>query len=1320
MPVDGPLPGTGVQHDINADADRCFRARSPRNWRLQSLEGTDDYGFDYQVQTTPNQQATDIFRIQLKGTRSPTITADKAYITIALKASTVRYYDRAVEPVLLVICDLSVDPEPIDCPLYYVWIRDELLRINVAELPVDQKFVTLRAPTANRLKSATDLSEEIRHQNKLSRAGHTLSARAEQTHPGMQAEERLTMIQCAVQGIAARGATFMDALAGSQEQHWVSPAIGTLAWNLSQARTELRVNALSRALIQLDESESKLGNATDMELAEYWCLRGNWNVESGFDQAAIPAYQEAYKAKALPKYLAAWVEAEIRIRFESSPESLSELHDLLQGSDPVLIATRSRLHAVQGNYELAFEVAEPLPEPQRSFAKAFAHWLSGEPAETLVYCEAGLGISDGSDGTHQLLLLLKARAKFALAVATASTVSNDRIPPSGLPGVDPTLLEGAWSAISDAVSSLRAAGWDSNIEQIADIWAATASALGKAQATLPDLIEATRTRPSLPNIHEALRALATQSADFNLALSANDSLPESADQQMWATLLRYETGKFRLCWQGFRSCLASLDRSHPLFGSAVIAASLSAHKMAQPGFAKEWIDVLEPQPELKDQAALGHFYLALEMSKLAKNEALRTLRSQYEELNRPLSIALTLFHEFDPTDSEHARFCVQLADQMTEHLLLSPSMAARLGMAFVTLKDWQGLLELCQSKRVRVEPGDRMAAFEALALDHLGETEQARDRLLGILASGSDDQVALNTYVTIATRCGYVTDAVEAAERVFEAAKSRHDQLECVKLLFALIQFSDPTSSRLHELAIRAGDLVDQKVEFQEGSYLLMHLSASLGVADLDLAIDREQFRKRADTFFQNFPNSRMLRRGEIREDSSAAELVESLKALIGITANHEAFQRRLERGLQQGFTVIPFSWRPRFVLSSICDVVHLWETAKVSSRDDRKYHLTMVTDVYWQPRDAQILRQRLPLLDWTALLVLHDLDLIDKVISFFGKIAIAKSTMEELAEFTNPFYGSPIRGKCLGLQQILRRHLASILQPSPPDGLSQASKLAQLGRSNTQIVEICAGEPERFRLYSDDYAFRAFCAGESENNGICTLDVLEGLVEVGLLSPIEKANAIAKLCEWRVGVIVHLPDILLLLPTALQSVKSVREGVEILDAEPRFVSTISALWDYRSPFEQALRHAAAVLRCLIETPSISDVGLAALLRQWYVKAAMKKDAPGQSLHTISLLILAAGITDNLPAPCARRIWLIYIMLVEAHYGPRMDESREKEAIRLLGKHCALLESVEPGEGSRLYAAFTESLTQGTDEQIEFSSAYTAERIAVQRGGAGL
>ncbi|MCE0975537.1 DUF4365 domain-containing protein [Pseudomonas putida] len=312
MPVEGPLPERGDQHDINADADRCLRGRCPRHWRVQSLEGTDDYGYGYQVQTTPGQQATDIFRIQLKGTRSPQISADNKFISICLSASTIRYYDRAVEPVLLVICDLSVDVVPLDCPLYYVWIRDELRRINVADLPVEQKYVTLKASLANRLNTKTDLAADILHQNEYSRAGHVLVEHTEQTHPLLRSDERLSLVQGAMQGIAARGAKFIEALAAPVEGHRVNPPRGSLAWELSQARSDQEVNELERTRTHLDSAERMLQDATVFKKAEYWGLRGNWYVECGLDSEASSAYQCAHQFNPLSKYRAAWVEAEIR------------------------------------------------------------------------------------------------------------------------------------------------------------------------------------------------------------------------------------------------------------------------------------------------------------------------------------------------------------------------------------------------------------------------------------------------------------------------------------------------------------------------------------------------------------------------------------------------------------------------------------------------------------------------------------------------------------------------------------------------------------------------------------------------------------------------------------------------------------------------------------------------------------------------------------------------------------------------------------------------------------------------------------------------
>ncbi|WP_122864120.1 DUF4365 domain-containing protein [Pseudomonas viridiflava] len=1315
MPVEGPLPQTGDQHDINADADSCLRARRPQHWRIQSLEGTDDYGFDYQVQTTPNQQVTDVFRIQLKGTRSPSISADGEFISVALKASTVRYYNRVVEPILLVICDLSVDEDPVDCPLHYVWIHEELRRINVSDLPAEQKSVTLKAPRKNLLNRKTDLSSEIGQQNDYSRVGHLLGGHTEQTHPGMPSEERLSLVQGATQGITARGASFIEALAAPAQGHWIAPAQGSLAWELNQARTALLSNALERARIHLDAAERMLEGATVLEEAEYWCLQGNWHVESGADEPASAAYQRAYQLNPLPKYQAAWCEAEIRLRFDNACETLPELVEQLQGDDPLIIVTRSRLAAIQGDYRRAVEIAEELPEPERSCATALAHLLNGEHSAVVNCCDHGLALADSLSSVGQTLLLYNARAKFALAHAGTLDAEFPFIPASGLPGVDPVMLLEVWTAVNAGVESFRAAGWQSNIEHLSDIWPSTALALGKGPEILPLLVEATTARPQLPGLQEALRIVAVECGDYELALKANGSLPPSGINSLWATLLFHSTGKHRLSVQSFQECYDSCDRLHPRFGTAAVAAILSAQKMVLPDLVRAWLDELQCDPSLRGFAALAQYHLALDQNQIEKSEALRTLHTCYEQLGYPHDLALTLLQELNPTQMEDARFCVQVAERITQENLLSPVMAVRVGLALITLKDWSALLNLCQGGRVRTEAGDRMLAFEALALDHLGRSGAARERLATLLASGSTDHVALDTYVTIATRCGYVSEAIDAAERFLEVAESRAQRLECMRTLYSLIHLADPASARLYALALKIGEMVDRNDEQQEGAFLLMVLAAPLGDADGDVAPHRERFQERASAFFEKFPNSKILRRGEFRADLSHEEFLSALKSLVGITDAGEALQRKLEKGLQQGSTPVPFSWRPRFALSSISDVVHLWEVAKASSRDDAKYHLAMTMGSDRPILTQQELRERVPLLDLTALLVLLDLELIDPVVAFFGTIAVSKATLEELMELSSTMFGSPGHNKCLALQQALRPHLSSILQPSSSTTDRGKEKYAVVGRGNSHIADICADQAAEFRLYSDDAIFRVFCAGGAEPDGICTLDVLDSLVDSGLLDNREKARKVALLCQWNVGLVVSWKDFIALLPLGLLQATDVSQGIQVLDGDLEFKMLVSAVWDYRLPFQKTMKHAAALLGLMLNLDPISDTAIAAVMIQWFVKAGMSKDAPDKALRTITQLVTFVTSIRSLEGRAGKRLWEVYLLIIEWHHG-HLDDTKIALAIQALGGECARLQHGTLGLGVEVFSALVKCLPNGSVEARIFYSAYS-KGLAQQDSG---
>lgn len=1316
MPVAGPLPQTGDQQDIDDAAGRCFKARCPRDWRVRSLEGPDDYGLDFNVQTTPGQQVTDVFRVQLKGTGSPDLSADGAFLSIQIKASTIRYYDRLVEPVLLVVCDLSVDPEPIDCPLYYVWLRDELRRIGVTQLPEEQRYVTLRVPIANKLRGA-DLSSDIQQQNELSRAGHAIDMRVEKTHPGMKVEERVSLVKGVTKGVTDRSATFIDALAAPSVEYWVNPPQNSLPWHLIRAKDFLLTTRLALAGADLDAAEGMMEGATALEQSEYWFLRGKLLTASSSNEGASAAFEKAYSIKPLGRYLAAWAETELRVRYYGEgPSAYPDVLEKLEGDDPLILAARSRILAAEGRFDESISTANEISGAGRYAARALTYTTNSKPTEALADCDQGLAESDLSDNTKQLLLLLRARALFSLAHPAAEN-EDTLLSPSGSAGIDPIKVWAAWHAIEDAIGALREAGWSANIEYIADIWGATASNLGKQKETLAAVSEAACAQPRLENVQACLESLAAQCGEFDLALEANDRLPESQMRNLRRTILLHSAQKHQQCFRWFEQKFDSFDHTHLFFGHATTAAALSAYQLAQPDLVEAWAASLELTAELRVHGALLEYYLTLEKNKLGKDESVRLLLTRYEEMCRPFDIAVVLLQELDPADSTQAEILIEVSVKVLEKVELSTEMAAQVGFALTTTNRWQDLLSLCQDQKAKIDTDPRLLALEALALDRLGKTAEARQMLEQMLARGQVDSLALKIYVNIMVRCGYAAEAIEVAENILEAASTREQRIDCIRLLFNLIQSSDSSSSRLLALARQMGALTDRDSEVEEGVFILMYFSATLLESNDPTDSDHSEFQKRASVFSTKFPNSKIIRTAEIREDATAAEILSHILRLAGVTESQVAFRTRIENQLQQGLTMVPFFLRPRLILSSVHDVVHLWEIAKKSGVDDRKFHLPMISGRNWSPPTAASLRDRTPLLDITALLVLFDLGLIDNAIEFFGEVAIAKSTLETLAALTNIFSGSTSRSRCIELQNALKPHLSRITQlsiASLPVGNKDPREQGDpktLDREHDEIIRLCNEQQDQYRLYSDDLAFRALCSGEKAADGICTLDVLVGMEEIGAISRKEVATKVAKLCAWRVAVLVRYEDLVSLIPTEIEEALTISSGTSILEEDRDFAETVSAVWDFRSRFVDALEHAAAVLRRLADDSDLTEVAVTSVLLQWYARAGLKKDAPSSALELLTKLVVGSAQLGPMSNRSASRLWAVYRQLLEHHHGSYMDVSKERDGIQRLGVECGKLYAKAPDRGEVAFKGLKKGLTEGTSDYDSFSFAYSSTLI---------
>lgn len=1305
----GPLPQESNSQRIGRLANKCFVANCPTTWVPKALDGDDDYGFDYQIQIITGGAVTDIFRAQLKGTTLPALNARGEFFSVTLEASTVRYYERVTDPIMLVLCDLSVDEnQPKNCPLYYVWIDEDLRRLK-EHIPAAQQSITLRVPSANRLDGSTDISEYLKRLRELNRASAALDIVVEEKHPSLLPSERASLISRIPEGFRARSPALLDAMCQDASTIWPEAPVGSLPWHLQEAAARLRSGSDDEAERLLAEAGKNLANATPIEISEFWFLTGRLYTYRLDDTKAREAYLEAANASGnQPKHMVAWAESELRLRYcLDGPNDFSDIIAKLTGTDPSILGIRARLIAAEGRFEEAHKIAGAISGADGWIAQAIIHTMQSESEQALAACESGLAEPRLRDSSKQLFLIIRARARFSLAVGKIEFDGPEAyLPMSGPAGTDPSKLRDAWSDIVAAVESLRASGWPANVEFIADIWAGVASMLGRQRDILPLLAEAAKTQPTLHMLQSALENIAAQCDEWENALAANARLPESETRTLRRVSLLHMAKHDKECVDLLASAEPSLSSSHPLFGFALSLAILSADRIVRPEMARTWEVRLESEPELAFERVLLDFFRVTSQNLLAKDVALARLEEHYIALGRPLQIAIQLFHGLDATDSEQAERCLAIARDLQSKQMLHAESALHLAQAFMTRGKWQELLDLSSDSLLRFDGNERFVALKALALDRLGNSSEALSSLRDLIDRGKSDSLALNTYIHIVARCGFVSEAIDSVERILSTESGKPGQIECLRMLFNLIHISEPGTQRCVDIAWKIGQLVDKSDEAQEGLFLLTMLTATLP-ADINFDGDKRlEFQQRLEAFTQQFPESKILKRAVFPKDAPPEELLRMLRQLAGVDDEELRWREKINNELGRGAIPIPYAWRPRHVLNNVGDLPTLWEVGKQAKSEQHQYHLTMALSE-WQPVSMAAMRGHVPLLDLISLLVVQDLGLWEHLFRFFPKIAIGQASLIELQQLVGPMSGSPFRQKCLELQAILKAHFEKIIQPAADPPNEEDSHL--LARWPSEEVKMLAREG-RFMIYSDDAFFRLYCDPPSGSPPcICTLDVLSALDQTDVLSPVEVAEKISTLCKWYVGVVVSLRYQIAILPDALASAENVSNGIEVLRGSPLCSAMFNALWNPKKPYMDLQGHGGALLRELCNETRNPIEPIAALMGLWFGKTRLHRNAPQPPLRVLAGLIMQAAYGNPpINAECSRRLWSVFRELVAVEHGDRMDVAKERQAFVLAGQVAAEIDHKRSLQGeASMMVRLISGLIKDTSDSDAFLKGYT-------------
>ncbi|ARL10527.1 hypothetical protein BOC45_18485 [Burkholderia pseudomallei] len=938
---------------------------------MNSLEGTDDAGFDYQIQIVKNSKYSGIFRVQQKGTESPSLNSKKDIYSVTLNRRTINYYLRTSEPILLVFCDLSISTDTKNCPCFYVWIHEEIKRFRQEGKDIaDTDTLTVHVPVANLLTEALDLLPELEQKLRLQQTTAKFEAMIEEKLPSAAPDERTAVLENLAKNFGEYDRSLLQAVAGPVSSPWPKAPKDSFAGKLNEVDHLLRSGSINKAQTILDALAATLENATAHEQAEYWYCRGRIVVWSDDKQQTINCYQRACElTHDLPRYVVAWSEAQLAAQsIPITPGNSDAIKLRLQSSDPDTKAMLARVLAAEGNFEDANQVLAELDRGVTLPTLGIIASMQDQHENVVSLCDEGLAQSDVSIRHQELFFVLRARALFSLAMPENVRNAGDYVIAtwSGPATLDATYLQRAWSDIVHAIQLMRDAGWPNNVEYIADIWGATALMLGRAKDQVHLAKEAAATRPRLEVIQRTLELLAVSVEDYPTALTANEHQPSSPEQIFRRIGILHQAKAHIQCLETMEAGLDVLPQDHLLYPVSLCLGVLSADRLLLNERAQLLLHRLEQREIWKEHIAILKYFRAVGDNVLNRESALRELLTDYQRLNRPKAIALQLFHVLDAGDSVQAAECVRVAERIREFQQIPLEGEFQLAQAHVTSKDWNQLLAVADRAISKFDHVGRFYAIRALALDKLGHSADALQELRRLLDSGISDELATSTYVGIVTRSGFTDEALQLVERLLGEETEQNRRLDCMRLLFNLLQAKDPRSKRAIDVAWAMGQLVDRNDEYAEGQFLSLFLTATIGVEERGDPARATEFSERLTRFVERWPDSHILRRGSLPENASGDDLMAMLKQILGDRAAPNPAREKMVRQLSRGELPVPFSWRPRLVLQNVRDEGELWETGKRSNRDAHQYHLQMIVG-QWVDRSFRELVMGIPLLDLTG-----------------------------------------------------------------------------------------------------------------------------------------------------------------------------------------------------------------------------------------------------------------------------------------------------------------------------------------------------------------
>jgi len=1086
-------PTESDSQEIGRMAEKAFNANSPIAWILSPTGGGADFGIDYIIELkNRNKQVFGTFYLQLKGTKSPSLVGDGAEISMQFDASTLNFY-RNNEPALMVaVVDLSVSDSPKNCPIYYKWLDEEFLD-SISSKREKNDHVSIRVSTSNQITE--DLDVNPLHLTRLAIRETLIDfKRAVEAHSSTPAID----IEHITNTIRERP-IFLAAAKDDAGAPWINNPESHVAGKLKKLSDAIHMNQLNETITLIADIQ-RIDNLTLHETAEFLTLKGTQSSLQGNEEKAHSLHKQAFELFPESRYKANYFESEFCLENLPSNERLEYVITQINDSNFRASVLKAKCLSILGREKDALMTLDKFPSEKTIIAKLMVYTIS-QNSDSFDQFAKAVDISSLNTIRKMMFHALVGRKLFFEGTNyEISDIHTVPIPSKGKLSYDFNKLKEAYDHIREGLKYAKEQNYPHDIFLLADIAVPLYSFFNNEKELAAYLKNIMDFRSESLSIIRHLIVLNFNIKNYREVIKLANQLKEKNIEDLSVLIVStyYEQDKAEVMRLVDENLPILLGKSTQNIASIFCMAAQCAYDTLDETKEADYLEVVQSL-NFKDLICIYQFVKSCNAKPQDRNQNYTKLYEEYLSLGRPVSIAYQLIPGLNVQDLTEAEWICDLAGSILKTRELYPEEATNYAFALIMRELWPDLEQLCLRVEQHGNSSNLWALFKAVAVESQGRSGEA----LEILDSGlNNDKRSLEraeNYVNLCVRLGLFDKAEEKLTQLLEKSPS---EKQCVILELLIFIYSSELSKseKLYRALSRYGLLVNQNDEYQEGKYLCAYMWHT-NRTDFDHQ-NIEEFRARLAKYTTQFPNSTVIRFGNLEEKDGTLNLGE-LYRIAGITEEKRMMWNKNRNLLRSQKMTVPYAMRP-LLLDNVGDIFALWTYGKNTDRRLCEYRLSHSISKNISETE-EIDPSKKIIIDETSLIILYELDLLDIFLSHFSTIVINKSSYQLFSRLSHATMGSIFSSIPKSIIDTLKRYISKLVISGSVD---QKIHLV------TQYIELLKRYNNPILLCDDGFLAGFLTHDRPGPNVINTMDLIDYFAKNSLIAVNRRSFLIEKICS--------------------------------------------------------------------------------------------------------------------------------------------------------------------------------------------------------------